>query len=94
MELFPEVLFWIDRIIDLEIDALVYKDSSIFNLSLNENHALRLLDFYYVRNRKLGTDLNKYINSRVMILNSKKIEKAKNQFKQLIIYLKMLFILN
>ena len=74
--LLPYLLKFLDRIIYIDTDVLVFEDlSEMYNLPFNNNFILATLDVdrFGKDVKKLGINNDKYINSGVILFNLKKI---------------------
>ena len=75
------VMFDIDRIIYLDGDTLTLKDlQEMYNIELNDNYVLGILDFFTYGIDYLGIKSEKYINAGVIILNLRKIREDNKIF--------------
>ena len=75
------VMFDIDRIIYLDGDTLTLKDlQEMYNIELNDNYVLGILDFFTYGIDYLGIKSKKYINAGVIILNLRKIREDNKIF--------------
>lgn len=70
-----------DRILYLDADTLAFKDlSEMFQIDLNENYILGMLDYYYFGIDYLGIKSERYINAGVVLFNLKKIRNDKKYY--------------